>query len=603
MPGYTQDTRIGELKFPGDPGLVLVRFSGTEAVSEPFVFHVDALHETRDDINFDESIGKNVTIAVKTIANEKRYFVGMLTEASRTDDALSGFLYHLVLKPWTHLLTRRVNSRIFHNSTVNTILSKVLGGYGQLFLDKTERGYPEMEYTVQHRETDWNFVCRLMEAHGISYHFEFSDGKHTLILADTGREPNAVGGNARKFVGGGGGQLRDEEALFEWQKERAWTTGKVMVNDYYFEKPSASQIGKATTGAKYDHADIEDYSQYYNQSLGKKTEAGEGTKYAEYIRDSYRSQDHHFFAAGDCPGLCPGYLVSLGGLPKDSGDYVVIRASHTLVMQGYRTGETKGAMYSGKYHFYPDESGKPYTPPMRTPRPVIGGIETAIVVGGAEIDVDKYGRIEVQFHWNTPDAKDKSIRARVAQLWAGSSWGAVYWPRISMEVVVTFIGGDPDRPLVIGTVYNGQNMPPYDLESKDQENIAGVKSRTVGGGGYNEFVFDDTSGKELVRMHAQKDHETLIENDEKRDIKNNRITTITTDDTLTVDQNIMIEAKKSITLKVGPSTIKMDMGSITIESPSVTVKGTADLTTEGGATATHKAGGPMTITGAMVKIN
>lgn len=601
MPGYSQDKRYGELKFPGEKELVLLRFSGTEGISEPFVFHVDALHETKGDIDLEKSIGKNVTVLVNsTKEGEKRWFDGLLTTMARSGEVESGFTYHLVLRPKLYLATKAFTSRIFHNKTVNVILNEVLTPYGP-FYDKTERTYPEAEYVVQHRESDFAFASRLMEAHGISYHFKQLEGAHHLILADTGREPNEVGGGTRSF-GYGAGQLRDEEVIFDWQKERTLTTGKVTTNDYYFEKPTAKLDEEKTGDAAYEPNRLEDYAQLYNQSLGKTTAANYGADYAKYRLHSHRSEDEHFSAGGDAPGLTPGYLMTLTNHDTDNGDYVIVRATHSLSVQGYRSGEQAGSSYSGTYSFYPNRPDKPYTPPMVTPRPVIGGIETAVVVSG-EVGVDKYGRIEVQFHWNKPNAKDKSIRARVAQMWAGNQWGTVYWPRVGMEAVVTFVNGDPDRPLVIGTVYNKDNMPPFNLEEKDKENISGVKSRTVGGGGYNEFVLDDTSGKELVRMHAQKDHESLILNDEKREIRHDRVTTITNDETLTVDNNIMIEARTSLTLKVGMSTIKMDAGSITIESPMVTVHAKANLTTQGDAFASHSAGGPMTITAALVKIN
>lgn len=604
---YEQDKRVGEVTIAGGEKLVLVRFSGTEAISEPFVFHVEALSETNGSVDFDKAIGRNATVAVRTTADDRRYFVGLLTETTGGDATDEGYVYGLVLRPWLHLLKKRINSRIFNNKTVNEILSDVFGPYGQPFEDRTERRYPQLEYCVQYRESDFDFVSRLMEAHGISYHFGFEKDRQALILADTGREdmPGKMG--AEREVVPGEQQLRDKETLFSWTASRAFTTGKTLSNDYDFEHPNQNYESESVENApKYEHPDLEDYAPLYHQHLGKNISSSFGKDYSKYRLEGHRSQDNHFAATGDAPGLTPGFRMRLAGL---GGDFIVVRATHSLSMQAYRSGAADAPIYTGSYEFYPDKPDAPYAPPMRTPKPVVGGLQTALVVtektgGTEEIDVDKYGRVVVRFHWEKRKDDERSMRVRVAQMWAGNLWGTIYIPRVGMEVVVAFLDGDPDRPLVVGSVYNADNMPPYKQDDATQKNISGVKSRsTKGGGGYNEFVFDDTAGKEVVRMHAQKDHETLILNNEKREIKSNRVTTVSVDETLTVDGNILIEAKATLTLKVGLSTIKMTPGSISIESPMISVDAKANLETRGAAIANHSAGGPMMITGAVIKIN
>jgi type VI secretion system secreted protein VgrG len=599
---HTQDRRIGKLKVSGGIELSLVRFTANEAISEPFIIHVDAWSEDKDNIDFDPAIGKPASVSIDTADGEKRWFSGFLAETARTADASKGFLYHLVIRPQLHFLTKQIASRVYEKQTVNQILTKVFNEHGLAFVDKTTRTYPTLEYCVQYRESDFDFASRMMEAHGISYHHKFDDNTHELQLCDVDRVPMpGKAGPVRKFRLNDN-SVREDESLFEWSKMRAHTTGKVMIKDYDMLKPTTDYESEVQTDAKYAHPQLEDYVPLYHQHLQDKITEGFGKDYATYRLQSYRSQDNNFSAAGDSPGLTPGFLMKLQDHPNDDAEYVVVRANHSLSMQGYRSGQTPAAQYTGSYLLYPNGGGKPWTPPIRTPRPRISGIETGVVVGDSEIDVDKYGRILVQFHWNKKEAKYQTLRTRVAQMWAGNLWGSIYIPRKGMEVVVTFVEGDPDRPLVIGSVYNADNMPPYPLTG--EKNVSGIKSRsTEKAKGYNEIAFDDTAGKELFRKHAQFDYETKILHDERRDIENDRTTNIKNNDTLTVDQNILIEAKKSLTLKVGKSTIVMDQKSISIDSPEVKVVALMNLETHSNITAKHSSAAPMIINGAIVKIN
>ncbi len=222
------------------------------------------------------------------------------------------------------------------------------------------------------------------------------------------------------------------------------------------------------------------------------------------------------------------------------------------------------------------------------------------MVGDGEIDCDEYGRILVQFHWD--QYKDKSMRCRVAQVWAGSQWGGMFIPRVGMEVLVHFIDGDPDHPMVIGCVYNADNKPPYPLDGK--KNIAGWKSNsTEGGGGYNEFIMDDTKGNELVRAHAQFNLDSTVENDETRHVKVDRTTKIDNNETMNVGNEIMITAQTKITIKCGQSTIVMDPTSITIQSLTINVLANAELNTNGKATANHTSDGKLSVQAPMVTIN
>lgn len=564
--------RVGELKVSGGIDLKFVRFSMTEALNEPFVLHVDGFSEDKDNIDFEPAIGKPVTVSLVTPERDKRFFVGLLSETSYAADAVGGFVYHLVVRPHLYFLSRRINSKVFPKKTVNEILSDIFGEHGLSFMDKTTRGYPTLEYCVQYRESDFDFASRLMEAHGISYHHKFSDGQHELHLCDTDREPMPGKAGKNRTFRRPDFATRLEQDIFEWEPRRVHTTGQVTMRDYDFINPTKDYQSSVATDAGYGHAHLDDYHPLYHHHLAEAISADYGKDYATYRLDSYRAEDHNFGATGDCPGLTPGFLMQLKEHPTDDGEYVVVRAYHTLTMQGYRSGTPSGD-YQGSFVLFPTD-GRPWAPPIRTPKPKVAGIETAIVVGDSEIDVDKYGRIIVQFHWNKKEEKWESMRTRVAQMWAGNLWGGQHIPRKGMEVVVTFAEGDPDRPLVIGTVYNKDNMPPYEMPGS--KTVSGIKSRsTEKGTGYNELAFDDKKGSELIRMHAEKDLDSTIENDEKRTIKmGNRTTKLEMgNDSLTLDMgNIKTELKMgnmSTELLLGKYDVSCKLGPITLESMSM----------------------------------
>lgn len=610
MPAYKQAKRIGELQTPlGSDELVLTRFRASEGLSELFEFRVEAI-SAKAGIEFDDLIGKNCTVSLNTIGHDRRHFVGLLTEAQSLDQSASAsdqtYGYRLTLRPWLWLLSKRANSLIFPEMSVPDIISKVFRKYGGAaeFENKLEKSYPTLEYCVQHRETDLAFVSRLMEANGISYYYEFSVGHQKLVLADGTSSYGNVPGKTRKYIPIANDQNRTDEHLFEWLPERRFTTGKSTLNDYDFKRPSANLVAEKEGNAAYEQGQLEWYDH-----PGKYIERDDGMTLSTVAINARRAEDNHYVASGDATSLAPGCLMSLDGHP-DGGqniEYLVLRCEHDFAAENYRSGGggDRGPedFYRGRYEFV--RSAVPWAPPAVTPKPLISGPQTAKVVGTGEIDCDEFGRIKVHFHWNREGEgapEGQSMRCRVAQVWAGASWGGIFIPRVGMEVLVQFIDGDPDRPIVIGCVYNGDNKVPYPLPAK--KNIAGWKSNsTEGGGGYNEFVLDDTKGNELVRLHAQYNLNSTIENDETRKVVHDRTTTIQHDETMNVSHDIMITADHMLTLKVGASTIVMDTTSITITSPTVSIQANAEFKSHAGALSTHDAGGSYSITAAMVKIN
>lgn len=597
---YTQDQRTAELTTPlGKDKLLLNAFTATEGVSELFEFKIQASSD-KPGLNFDDVIGKNCTLMYGDIDPNKtrRYFVGTLAEAHAMTEgpraSATTFGYSLTLRPWLWLLSKRSNSRVFNKLTAPDIIKKVFGDYGgvAVYLTRLEHTYPQLEYTVQHRETDLDFVSRLMEENGIAYYYKFSDGEQKLILADATSSYDDVPGSTRPYIPGSDAFGVGEEHLNVWTPERRFTTGKVKFNDYDFKKPSANLVAEKQGDAKYENPQLE-----YFEHPGKYEAQGDGVNLATVALNRRRAEDNHYHAAGDAVSLTPGQLMTLNRHDDSAQNqqYIVLRCSHQFSGQNYRSGGGEQPPYEGSYEFV--RSNLPFAPPVVTPRPIIAGPQTAKVVGDGEIDVDEHGRILVHFHWGTKgegDEESKSMRCRVAQVWAGAGWGSAFWPRVGMEVLVQFLDGDPDRPMVIGCVYNGDNKPPYPLGGK--KNITGWKSNsTEGGGGFNEYVFDDTKGNELIRMHAQYNVEEKIEND--------RTTKILHNETMNVTNEIMITADVKLTLKVGASTIVMDPTSITLTSPTVSIQATAEFKSDAGMTSSHTAGAPYSITAPMVKIN
>lgn len=594
---YTQDKRIASFSTPlGKDVLVLRKFHGTEGMNELFEFRVEAVTTERH-LNFDRAVGDHCTLSARTAAGGARYFNGMLTEVQLLNEEDEGIVYRLVLRPWLWLLSKTRDSLIFHNKTAPDIISEVFKKHRFADYENHLSGdYPELEYCVQYRESDMDFVRRLMEQHGIGFYFRHKNGGHTLVMSDGTPAYQPVPGEKRPFIAVEKYHQREGEHFYQWATERRFTTGQVTLNDYDFKRPNAHLKAEHSADAASKNAKLEIYDY-----PGKYVERGHGADYARWQLEAARAADGLFEALGDCLSCGPGSLVTLSGHPDkvQNRRYLAVRCSHAFVAEAYRSRkQLEEQSYRGAYTFM--DASRPYAPEAVTPKPYIRGPQTAVVVGDGEIDCDKYGRIKVRFHWDRKN--DQSVRVRVAQVWASSGWGGIFIPRVGMEVIINFLEGDPDRPIVVGCVYNDDNMPPYDLPG--EKNVAGWKSEsTKGGGGYNEIAMDDTKGNELLRAHAQRDAETMVENDERREVKNNRKTDIGVNDTLNVGNELYIEANSKITLKVGESTLVIDPVSITLKSVNITASAQANLETSSKALAKHTADATMTIRGAMIFIN
>jgi type VI secretion system secreted protein VgrG len=607
----TQDTRLGELITPlGKDVLVLVRFDATEGLSELFEFRVECLSE-KADLDFDGAIGQQCTVKLK-MYEQVREFSGILVEAEWTGLLHDHYTYHIVLRPWLWLLGRTTDCRIFQDMKVPDIVKQVFQdrGFSDFELKLSEE-CPQLEYCVQYRETDLNFVSRLMEQHGIYFFFEHEDGKHKLVLADSKSSHSSIPGLSEIPLRPDTGEfVSEDQHLTEWMSSRRFRTGKFKLNDYNYEHPKQQMLSDAQSSESYHHSDMEFYDY-----PGKYKQKSDGERYAKIQLQAEQALDHRRHAQGLAPSLFPGGLTTLKEHAEKSQnkEYLVLRGSHSYVSEHYHSGGSAGSgeIYAGSYEFLP--SDKPFRAPIVTPKPLIHGIQTAEVVtkdedSSEEIDVESLTEIYVRFHWDRK--KKRSCKLRVAQVWSGKKWGGQFIPRVGQEAVIEFLEGDPDRPLVVGTVYNDDYKPPYDLP--DKKTVGGIKSdSTKGSGGYNEWQFEDKKGSEKIGLHAQKDYELVIRHAETRTIGEDfgsgrsRGTTlkngddqlelqngsqnvkISKDQTVEVQQNITISANVSILLKVGASKVLLEQSGITIQAPTIKINSL----------------GPLSVTGTPININ
>ena len=619
----SQNQRQGKLTSPlGPTALALFRFSAIEGLSELFEFRVEAMSE-QGGLDFASAIGLGSTVELLTQDGQKRYFHGLLTEARWAGTQQDLYAYQLVLRPWLWLLTRTSDCRIFKQMTPIAIIKQVFSDRGLSdFRDATTGSPPTLEYCVQYRETDFNFVSRLMEEYGVYYFFEHSDSKHTLVLADGKSSHNEVPGlSSLPYNPIADAGRKEQQYLDTWSLGRRAQSGKFTLEDYGYKKPSANLLAQSQKPGGYAHDSMEmfDYTYSYVDTEGNDlVDQGVGEKIAKYRVEGAQSLDKRRSATGAAASLFPGGLTTLERHPEggENTEYLVTRCTHDFQAESYRSGAGGGIGYVGNYEMTP--SDRQFRAPLVTRKPEIVGVQSALViksnVGGPEIDVDDLGRILVQFYWDRK--KKPSRRVRVAQFWAGKNRGALFVPRVGDEVMVTYEEGDPDRPIVVGSVYNGTNTVPMTLPDKKTKSGILTLSST-GGNGYNMFLFDDTAGSEKVKLRAQKDLMFKALHNEQRDILNDQTENIGNDETINVgfpsgSGNFTLNALSKVTINVGPqgspmTQLIMDTSSITLNvgpggsmsqivmnQTSITMQSTM-ITITGNAT--------VSVTAPMVKIN
>jgi type VI secretion system secreted protein VgrG len=606
--------------------LIGTYFDAQEAMSRLFNYRI-TLISPRQDIDPDEILGKSMTVRLSPGPGEPRYFNGLVTRFVAGPMVHREYRqYEAELSPWLWFLDRTSDCRIFENKKAPEIIEQIFrdNGFSNFDLSGVKGQYPKREYCVQYRETDLNFVSRLMEEVGIFYFFKHDSDKHTLVLAD---QTSAYLDADDKEV-----EFRSitprHRKITRWQNAGHFRSGKWTQRDYNFKTPTDKLHTTTNTLLKTPKATSYELYDYPGLYINK----GDGDKVTKLRMEEQEARYQVVEGDSDCLSFTPGYKFTMkmhAAQVEEGKTYVLTSVRHVMTDYTHISGEGVQTEYSNSFTCMTDS--RVFRPPRETRKPVVHGPHTAFVTGpaGEEIHTDEYARIRAKFHWER-EGYD-SCWMRVSQSWAGKQWGTQFIPRVGMEVLVEFLEGDADRPIVVGCVYNADYMPPYALTGNKTQ--SGWKTRSTTGGGssdFNELRFEDKKGQEEVYFHAEKDFNRVVENNDslkvgmdkkmpgKQDIQiwGNRTTNIEMgNDNLTLKMgskttNVMLgsityTALQSITLQCGASSITLSPASISIMSPTITLTAAAAATVTsagtlmltGTAAATLTSVGPCTVHG------
>jgi type VI secretion system secreted protein VgrG len=536
---------------PFPEGLLQVQsFSGREELGRPFEYVVSLLSASPD-LDLSALVGDTVALTVELAPGRRRTFHGYVTRmalAGTFDDLAR---YQIVVRPWLFLLSARLNSRVFQHKSVLDIARALFAEHGfsdyEIAPQNLAGAYPEREFVVQYRESDLDFVSRLFEHEGLYYFFRHEQDRHVLVVADSlAAHRRAAGYEQVPFHPAGPQAPEAGEHLDRWQVAHEWRAGAYASGDYDFLRPADPVRARRHVRPRHRRGDLEifDYPGGYTDAAG-------GDQFVLARLQALQGDVELAHAAGDVRGLGAGDLFALTDYPEpaQNKEYLVVQAGFEAANAAHATGEPAGPARF-RSSFVVVDAKVPFRPRAATPVARVIGPQTAVVVGeaGEEITTDRYGRVRVQFRWDREGQfdQDSSCWVRVAQAWAGQGWGALHVPRVGQEVIVEFLDGDPDRPIITGRVYNAQNMPPWGLpENKTQ---SGIRSRSTPGGGpanYNEIRFEDKKGSEELHLQAERDLSALV----KRD----RRTEVGADDALAVggDRAVVVNGNLSVAVKGG----------------------------------------------------
>ncbi len=604
----TQTARVIEVATPlGKDVLVFSRMTGAEQLGRLFEFHLELMSEN-DQIPLKDLLAQNVTVRLELPEGGTRYFNGFVSHFSYVGWRRSLAHYQMTLRPWFWFLTRAADCRIFQDMSAPDIIKQVFRDHGFTdFQDYLSGSYRTWEYCVQYRETDFNFISRLMEQEGMYYYFSHENGKHLLVLADANSSHNTFPDYATvPFYPPDIHDRRLRDHLYEWTLEQAVQPGRYALNDFDFKVPKKNLRSTASIPRPHVLSDFEIYDY-----PGEYVDSGEGNAYAKLRIEELQAQYETARAEGNAQGLATGYLFTLEKHPRSdqNKEYLITAASYELRSNEYETevGGQGGAYYG--INLTAMDAKQPYRAPRLTPKPVVQGPQTAVVVGpaGEEIWTDEFGRVKCQFHWDRYGRADEnsSCWIRVAQSWAGKKWGAMYIPRIGHEVIVEFLEGDPDRPIITGRVYNGENKPPYALP--DKATMSTLKSNSSkGGGGCNEIRFEDKKGQEQVFIHAERNEDIQVKADCFESIGGQRHLTVEDDQlekvggdkhqTVEGDHNIKVGGSQS--LNVGMDLLqKVGMKQAVDAGMEIHLKAGMNVVIEAGISITLKAAGGFIVLG------
>ena len=613
--------------------LILVGLEGDEEISRPFHFRL-AFISPNQAIKPQDIIGQAISFSTAGPNNVRRYFHGHVQRLSAGGLTDYGYRsYSIDVVPWLWFLTQTLNCRIFELANSKAVIEQVFGdyGYAKFRFDADASLLIAREYLVQYRESDFDFVSRLMEEDGLYYYFEHTDSQHELVISnkkttyfDATTEP--VPFRERTFG--------VQSAIFEWAENHQYRTREWQQRDYNFETSATDlKVNKKTVLPSFGQVSTPSLSYDYP---GRYPNVADGGTVTGIRMEEAEAQYAIAEGAADVQQFSPGgkFTIDMGDLGGSAGDeFALLTVHHSATDKSHLPGVGEGGTsYGNSFTAFPAETL--YRPPRRTPKAVVRGPHTAVIF--SEAPEDAYGRLKVKFHW-APEGQ--SCLARVSQLWAGRNWGAVFLPRKDMEVLVDFLEGDPDKPIIVGCVYNDANPIPYAQPANRTQ--SGIKTRSWASTSKedaNELLFEDKAGSEQIVFHAQKDFLREVENDDTLQVLNNRTVTIKQnldetveegnrtvkvkgDDSLTVQSGglsidvsageAMLKAAQKITMKVGGNSMVMDSSSIKLtvgatsvklEQAGATVSGT-QVKVQGQGMAEVNGGGTLTLKGGIVNIN
>jgi type VI secretion system secreted protein VgrG len=620
MPGFSQDHLRAKIETPLGKDVLLVRgLHGTESISQPFQFNLELASE-KDDIQFEAIVGKNVTIEIGMPGQDTRYINGWVSSFSQ--GATEGRLvsYQAQLVPWFWFLSRVADCCIFQDKTIPQIIEDRFKD--AKFTDyslELSGSHPKWEYCVQYRETTFNFLSRLMEQEGIHYFFRHDKGKHTMVLTDSPAGNKACAQKTLRYSHGTQQDLHEGE-VDGWRQQATYPSGRYTLADYNFKTPSTKLKEQKDTIQQWSAVGPREVYDYPGEYTVKK----DGTDLADLRMEAEEAATYQILGVTDRAMLEPGSYFGLLGHPRTDFDQSYLLTSVTHGLEQSFGGSNEGTdHYENSFTCIPYEI--PFRPVLATPKPVVQGLQSAVVTGkkGEEIDVDEHGRIHVQFHWDREGKSDEnsSCRIRCSQPWAGGAFGAISIPRIGDEVLVDFLEGDPDRPVVTGRVYNGEKKPPYKLPDEKTKTTIMTRSTTEGGtDNYNELRFEDKNGKEQLYLRAERDYDRYVKNvarrtvgaDDHLHVKKGQFEQIEEDSHRTVGGAMQESIATDFQLKVGTNHDEEVGQKMAVDAgQEIHLKAGMKVILEAGMQISLKAGGGfvdigpagVTISGVMVKIN
>ena len=562
----------------GDGVLQPIGLQGEEAISAPFVFRVEMVSE-QDGIDPDSMLFQPACVTVQRTDTAPRHFHGIVRSFSAGEKREGTNFYQAELVPKWWFASQTVDCRIFHNVSVADVLQTLFDENGLSGVKTRLQGAKTVRpFIVQFNESDFDFAARLMEAEGYYYFFEHEESAHNLVLSDANAAFQALAHPNVELMFKGGGI----NGLNAWHRVAATAYGKVQMDDYDPLNPATAVTGQQSTVLSTSGHAARDVFEW--PALTDKADMATGR--SRIRQEAAEAFSTLFEGAGQDQEFIPGGKFSLQAGPfvsADAGDYVIRSVFHEAVDEAHGAGGAAGG-YSNRFTAFP--ASVTWRQPITVPRPNLGGLYSAVVLGpsGEEIYTDQYGRVKVWFHWDhRKDATaDNTIWLRVMQPWSGNAWGVQHIPRVGTEVAVAFVNGDVDNPIVIGCYYNANQMHPLTLP--DDKTKSGIRSRSSPQGGtanFSEFWIDDKKGNEMVFLHAEKDHSEEVENDQTvhvmhdqkitvdndrtREVKNNETVTVKNNQSITVTQDRTVEISKgneSLTVKMGNMTTEVSKGDI-----------------------------------------